>query len=677
MKLIELTLKNFRQHRAFEYAFQDGVTAILGPNGAGKSSLVEALAFALYGSAVIRGKVEGLKTFSSGKQEKVEVQLTFEHAGAVYRLQRSTQDAELFRGGEPAAVATGTRAVTGRITELLGMNYQEFLSAYYTEQKGLEFLTGQRGATERERFILRMLGYDRLEKAQNLLREDRKAYRAEVQFLQNASNERAALVARQQNQEQLVRQAEDSYLKIVKSFDEAEEGFKKKQLEQVQQEKLRAESISQLQKIAVLKKQIEERELKLASFSVIEALELEPQESEEEISISLAALRKDYQMLKSHSEKKLQSQQAELNSIQAELLALQAQLKECQKQRANLQTLSAEAECPTCRQALGDNYQNIQEHLQGEEQRLAKQIVDMRDIIQPKEVEFKAQQQSFADSSKELERSIRLKEQLLNDIKLQLLRWEQQSQRLKEQEQIKIDLLALRAEYQQLCHELEGSGYSEQQYITVNTAFEAAQSLMNVARLQRVKAEGEVTLQRRMVEELRQQVDAVDGRLRQSARLLKEVERLEVADQILTAFRKELNQELKPRLAEIASDYLTEITDGRYVQIEINDSFEPQIVDQHGPLGVISGGEQDVLHLCMRLALSNLLFERSGHAFTLLILDEVFGALDENRRSNVLALLEKLSTQFEQVLLITHVDEVKDWVPNIINLDYHTGEAEE
>ena len=41
---------------------------------------------------------------------------------------------------------------------------------------------------------------------------------------------------------------------------------------------------------------------------------------------------------------------------------------------------------------------------------------------------------------------------------------------------------------------------------------------------------------------------------------------------------------------------------------------------------------------------------------SLLILDEVFGSLDEVRRHNVIGLLRKLHDRFEQVIVISHVE---------------------
>ncbi|HWD37813.1 MAG TPA: SbcC/MukB-like Walker B domain-containing protein, partial [Fimbriimonas sp.] len=71
---------------------------------------------------------------------------------------------------------------------------------------------------------------------------------------------------------------------------------------------------------------------------------------------------------------------------------------------------------------------------------------------------------------------------------------------------------------------------------------------------------------------------------------------------------------------------------------------------------VISGGEEDVVALSLRLALSELIQERQGRPMSLLILDEVFGSLDADRRQAVLDRLAALKGRFEQIIVISHVE---------------------
>lgn len=86
----------------------------------------------------------------------------------------------------------------------------------------------------------------------------------------------------------------------------------------------------------------------------------------------------------------------------------------------------------------------------------------------------------------------------------------------------------------------------------------------------------------------------------------------------------------------------------------------------------LSGGEQAIVGLCIRLALA----ERAqailkGSRVKFLILDEVLGSLDEVRRSAVQGILADILDQraFEYIIMITHLDEVKN------NWDAHRMEV--
>ena len=110
-------------------------------------------------------------------------------------------------------------------------------------------------------------------------------------------------------------------------------------------------------------------------------------------------------------------------------------------------------------------------------------------------------------------------------------------------------------------------------------------------------------------------------------------------DRAYTDLRTDLNFQLRPELSELASAFLTELTDARYAELELDDSYNVIVLEDGIPKPVISGGEEDLANLVLRLAISQMIAERAGQSFSLLILDEVFGSLDEARRQNVVELL--------------------------------------
>ena len=86
MKLISLELQNFRQHLDSQLIFSDGVTGIIGSNGAGKSTILEAIAWALYGAPALRGNNDSLRSKGAEGGAKVNAALSFELAVPFTRL---------------------------------------------------------------------------------------------------------------------------------------------------------------------------------------------------------------------------------------------------------------------------------------------------------------------------------------------------------------------------------------------------------------------------------------------------------------------------------------------------------------------------------------------------------------------------------------------------------------
>ncbi|MBC7894417.1 MAG: hypothetical protein H7066_03335 [Cytophagaceae bacterium] len=140
-------------------------------------------------------------------------------------------------------------------------------------------------------------------------------------------------------------------------------------------------------------------------------------------------------------------------------------------------------------------------------------------------------------------------------------------------------------------------------------------------------------------------------------------------DRAYTDLRTDLNHALRPELSELASAFLAELTDHRYSELELDDQYDIVVLEDGRPKPVISGGEEDLTNLALRLAISQMIAERTGQRLTLLVLDEVFGSLDELRQLNVVELLRSLQDRFEQVILITHVNVVRG-LAHEIQLDY-------
>src|SRR5512146_1022524 len=182
MQITRLQLVNFRQHADTELVLGPGLTGIIGPNGAGKSTLLEAIAFALYGVPAVRGNRDSIRRRGAPPRSSVRVELDFVLGAHQYRVVRTLHGAELFQDGEAAPIANSLQAVTERLQHLLGMVRSEFFNTYFTGQKELAVMAELTGPARAE-FLNRVLRYEKLRDAQDLLKEERTRLKATIAAL--------------------------------------------------------------------------------------------------------------------------------------------------------------------------------------------------------------------------------------------------------------------------------------------------------------------------------------------------------------------------------------------------------------------------------------------------------------------------------------------------------------
>jgi exonuclease SbcC len=199
-------------------------------------------------------------------------------------------------------------------------------------------------------------------------------------------------------------------------------------------------------------------------------------------------------------------------------------------------------------------------------------------------------------------------------------------------------------------------GYSETAFKNLRDTEQAAERTRREAELALVRAKAERNAAGEAVGEVIRRQAERDERERAATETAGELALHQELDRALTDLRDDLNSSLRPDLSDLASGFLSELTHGRYVELELDEDYSATVLDDGDPQAVISGGEEDVANLAFRLAISQMIAELAGQPLSLLILDEIFGSLDEDRRGAVVDLLRTLADRFPQVILVTHVD---------------------
>ncbi len=84
---------------------------------------------------------------------------------------------------------------------------------------------------------------------------------------------------------------------------------------------------------------------------------------------------------------------------------------------------------------------------------------------------------------------------------------------------------------------------------------------------------------------------------------------------------------------------------------------------------LFSGGEAFRVNFAIRLALSRVLAQRAGARLQTLVIDEGFGSQDTEGRQRLIEAINQVRPDFAKVLVITHLEELKDAFPTRIEVE--------
>lgn len=802
MELVQLRLRNFRQHHDTEVAFRPGLTAVLGPNGAGKTTLLEGIAWALYGSDVLQGRAvqEDLRSLRVPREEPVEAELVFVVDGEVYRVHRQfiggatggRTQARLWRGD--LRLAEGTETVKRAVRRLLGLSAKEFFATYFTSQKALAVLTNLSGPRERRLFVSRLLGYDRLRRMEQRVRDQRRQLESHVAGLRTALPNAEDLARRRREAE--ARQAEarrrleeaEGRLSVVKADHErADAAWQEAQRRWAQRQdweeryrravddarsaeaevRRREERLGQLardearfreleaalvdlpQRRAELERLAEQRQ-RWERAQVLDQQRQRLQQQRDEVRAERDR-RREAPAYRARFEEELHAVEARIGAVEQDLEAAVARYREDrssvdEKRRLQaesvrelqelLQALSSRREegvCPVCQRPLEERYESVRQRLQKElesaqqdlrwlEQRAEQLRREPEDVVaarqelealkeRRKKLEEKIRRCSVAENEfrRAEEQLAALEHQLAElereraglDVDYDPDAYERLRREVERLDQLDRDrarlagVLAQRADWEQLVAEArERQARAEEErdlwarrlaeealdpaaYEAARRAFQEADRAYRAVWEVWTQAKAQIETEERHLALIAEQ-EAERARKQEEVQELERQIRLhQELEDALRALFEDVNAQLGPELSQVATHFVSALTDGRYSELRLDDEFQIELIEDGIAKRMLSGGEEDLVHLVLRIALAKKITEDARRPLHLLVLDEVFGSLDEQRRDNVLDMLRHLQNEFRQILAISHIDSIRDQADQVLRVEYDpfTGSA--
>jgi DNA repair exonuclease SbcCD ATPase subunit len=136
-----------------------------------------------------------------------------------------------------------------------------------------------------------------------------------------------------------------------------------------------------------------------------------------------------------------------------------------------------------------------------------------------------------------------------------------------------------------------------------------------------------------------------------------------------------LRNRVRPNVEQFMQRILPVITDNRYKAARLSETYDVEVwSDNAGEFQekeMFSGGTEDQFLLAMRVAFAlSLLPLRKYTRPDFLFLDEPLASSDAIRREGIMNLTHSvLSESFQQIIIISHVEELEDYVDHIIEVE--------
>ncbi len=145
-----------------------------------------------------------------------------------------------------------------------------------------------------------------------------------------------------------------------------------------------------------------------------------------------------------------------------------------------------------------------------------------------------------------------------------------------------------------------------------------------------------------------------------------------------------LIEQALPQIEEKANELLDRLSNGsmsvRFVtqasykdkkRDDLKETLDIVISDPAGERDyeMFSGGEAFRVNFAIRLALSEILAQRTGARLQTLVIDEGFGSQDAEGIQRLIEAINTVRSDFAKILIITHLDELKDAFPNRIEVE--------
>ncbi len=727
---ISLKLSNFTSYgedppeldfRKFKLA------AISGLNGAGKSSLLDAITWGIWGVSRAGDSSDSLVHTGA---DNMQVEFSFDLDGHKFTIKRmrskksgGSTALEFWSGSHNLTEGT-IKATQEKIIDTLHLSFETFTnSAYLRQGHADEFTT--KGPTDRKRILSDILGlsnYDRLEeKAKEKSKDiqiglDRLAYQlleieAELsqkeereKSLSNFETEAARVETELKATEDIIKKIDEEKQIILQTIHTLEE--KRSQIDIVTKElqdlkiqiELKEQAKNEFLDILKQKDQIEKNYKELLSL-------LEDKKTLETKRSELIKLKDEVTIVQRILVSREEKRALAIKELEIEVKKFQTENEQLQNQTAHLET--HKTVCPTCNQTIDDkkNKEIVLENKKKTEKNtleiknLSSKIITYTEITLPEEKQTKILDEQIKTLEEQTKDWLEITKQIhdLEKYTDYYLKLQQAQTAVKTHEETLLDLQKI---YQNKKNQITDVEQQLKELMTFKVKLQEIIEKLRVQEILKQDKSQKVLELRTIVGEAKQLVSQTQQLENLQKSRLSEKEQLQkdkqIFDELALAFGKKGIQAMIieaaiPEIEDESNNLLDKLTEGRMkISIEtqretktkmtdgekgIVETLDIIISDEMGerPYEMYSGGETFRVNFAIRLAISKLLTNRAGAKLQFLVIDEGFGSQDAPGRAKLVEAIDTIQNDFEKILVITHIEELKDEFPIRIEVSKNAG----
>ncbi|MEE9512589.1 MAG: SMC family ATPase, partial [Anaerolineales bacterium] len=682
---IELELHNFLAYRDPDSLRLEGIhiACLVGPNGAGKSSLLDAITWALGGKA----RVSTPDDLIHQGEKEMRVALTFDQGGTRYRVIRQRKVGKRgvsllefqTRASDSAAwkdISEKTiRATQEEINKSVGLDYETFVnSAFLAQGRADEFTT--KTPSQRKQILANILNLSRWEIYERQTKDRIAETKTSIQRLDGRVEEIERELLQREAHEAVMKEAEAAAHGVNEKLIEFEKHW-------ADLEKARNDLVTLQRQIDDLTRRITAREREMA--------DIKREQAATQVKADKGALQAVLDEVKEALAKlePIQAKLQEMTQEQSTLAEETARLEginqtlgpETEPLKARVAVLDAATEpvCPTCGQALT-------------EENRVEMVAELRVEIETRRELYRSNRDRMLEIAKKIgeieDERLMLDKQLKTRSTLEKRGGELEAALAYADEAAKWEV-ELRDKVARWSKDLVAD---REQRKVLEAKADGLESRLRAASLTQ-KDVDQLRLEKRIADErvggARQQLAALEAFERQRIERLEERERmaddLGLYEDLREAFGKRgvpamIIETVVPELTRSANDLLTHLSEDKMeVSIEtqrktkageLREALDIIISDDLGerPYELYSGGEAFRIDFAIRIAISRLLARRAGAQLRSLFIDEGFGTQDARGREQLIAAINAIQDDFDRILVITHIEELKDAFPARIEI---------